>query len=96
MGPGPLRDQSAQVSSQTAKSERADCKGNTSPGTGPVSGLHLQPGGRSERQTSVQEESLPAREYLTTETQERAGLLGLLTEANEITGGTSSNQRQQL
>ena len=33
--------------------ERADGKGNTSSGTDPVSGLHLQPGGRSELQTSV-------------------------------------------
>jgi hypothetical protein len=33
--------------------ECADCRGNTSSGTGPVSSLHLQPGGRSERQISV-------------------------------------------
>jgi hypothetical protein len=31
---------------------------------------------------------------LTIETQERARILGLLTEANRITGRTSSNQRQ--
>jgi hypothetical protein len=42
----------------------------------------------------LQEESLPAESTLTTETQERAGLPGLLTEANRITEGTSSNQRQ--
>jgi hypothetical protein len=33
--------------------ERADCRGNTSSGTGPISGLDLQPGGRSEHQISV-------------------------------------------
>ena len=42
----------------------------------------------------LQEESLPAESTLTTETQERASLSGLLVEANRITGGTSSNQRQ--
>jgi hypothetical protein len=39
---------------------------------------------------------LPAESTLTTETQERARLPGLLTEANRITGGTSSNQRKLL
>ena len=43
---------------------------------------------------SLQEESLPAESTLTTETQERAGLPGLLTEANKITGGINSNQRK--
>jgi hypothetical protein len=53
LGPGFLRDQSAQVSSQTAKGERADCRSNTASGTGksniafgtdPVSGSrHLAP-----------------------------------------------------
>ena len=43
---------------------------------------------------SLQEESLPAESTLTTETQERARLPGLLTEANRITEGTSSNQTQ--
>jgi hypothetical protein len=33
--------------------EPEDCRGNTSSGTGPVSSLHLQPGGRCECQTSV-------------------------------------------
>jgi hypothetical protein len=33
--------------------ESTDCRGNTSSGTGPVSGLHLQAGGRSECQPSV-------------------------------------------
>ena len=43
----------------------------------------------------LQEESLPAESTLTTETQERARFPGLLlTEANRITRGTSSNQRQ--
>ena len=35
---------------------------------------------------SLQEESLPAENTLTTETQERSGIPGLLTEANRITG----------
>ena len=43
---------------------------------------------------SLQEQSLPAESTLTTETQETASLPGLLKEANRITGGTSSNQRQ--
>ena len=42
----------------------------------------------------LQEESLPAERTLTTETQERARLPGLLKEANRITGGTSSSHRQ--
>ena len=33
--------------------DHADFRGNPSSGTGPVLGLHLQPGGRSECQTSV-------------------------------------------
>jgi hypothetical protein len=44
--------------------------------------------------TYLQEENLPAESALTTETQERASLPGLLIEANRITRGTSSNQRQ--
>jgi hypothetical protein len=43
---------------------------------------------------SLQEESLPEESALTTETQERASLPGLLIEANRITRRTSSNQRQ--
>jgi hypothetical protein len=43
---------------------------------------------------SRKEESFPAESTLITETQERATLQGLQTEANIITGGTSSNQRQ--
>ena len=43
---------------------------------------------------SLQEESLPVESTLATETQERARLPGLLTEANRITGEKSSNQRQ--
>jgi hypothetical protein len=43
---------------------------------------------------SLQEGSLPAESTLTTETQERSRLKGLLTEANRITGGISSNQTQ--
>jgi hypothetical protein len=43
---------------------------------------------------SLQEESLPAQNTLTTETKERASLPGLLIEANRVTWGTSSNQRQ--
>jgi hypothetical protein len=43
---------------------------------------------------SLQEEGLPAQSALTTGTQERVGLSGVLTKANRITGGTSSSQRQ--
>jgi hypothetical protein len=43
---------------------------------------------------SLQEERLPAESVLTTGTQERVGLPRMLTEANRITGGTSSSQRQ--
>jgi hypothetical protein len=43
---------------------------------------------------SLQEESLPTNSTLTTETQERARLPGLLRGANRITGGTSSNQNK--
>jgi hypothetical protein len=37
---------------------------------------------------------LPGESTLTTETQERTELPGLLTEVNKIKGGTGSNQRQ--
>jgi hypothetical protein len=43
---------------------------------------------------SLQEESLPAENTLTTEIKERASLPGLLIEANRATWGISSNQRQ--
>ena len=43
---------------------------------------------------SMQEESLPAESALTTETQERSSLKGLLIESKRISGGTNSNQRQ--
>jgi hypothetical protein len=43
---------------------------------------------------SMQEESLPAESALTTEIQERASLPRLLIEANRITRGITSNQRQ--
>jgi hypothetical protein len=43
---------------------------------------------------SLKEESLPAESTLNTETQERTSLPGLLIEANRITRGISSNQRQ--
>ena len=42
----------------------------------------------------LQEENLPAENAVTTETQERASLPGLLIETNRIIRGTSSNQRQ--
>jgi hypothetical protein len=42
---------------------------------------------------ALQEESLPAESALTTGTQVRVGLPGVLTEANRITGGSSSSQR---
>jgi hypothetical protein len=44
---------------------------------------------------SLQEDNLPAENTLTTtETKEKASLPGLLIEANRVTWGTSSNQRQ--
>jgi hypothetical protein len=43
---------------------------------------------------SLQEESLPAESALTTETQERGSLPGLLIEANRIMKGKSFNKRQ--
>jgi hypothetical protein len=78
--------------------ERAGCRRNIASRTGPLLGLHLQPGGIADLQTSMhpslQEESLPVESALTTETQERVGLPGVLTEANRITGGKSFSQRQ--
>ena len=41
---------------------------------------------------SLQEESLPEESTLTTETQERASLPGLLMEANRIMGGQAPNR----
>jgi hypothetical protein len=65
------------------------------------SGLHLQPGGRSEHHTSVH---LPYKRracllpaFLGVPViwdSEKVGLQGMLTEANRITGGTSYSQRQ--
>jgi hypothetical protein len=40
---------------------------------------------------SLKEESLPAESALTTETQERVSLPGLLVENNRIKRGTNSN-----
>jgi hypothetical protein len=40
------------------------------------------------------EESIPAESFLTTETQRRVGLSGVLTEAKRITGETCHSQRQ--
>jgi hypothetical protein len=58
-------------------------------------GFHLQPGGRAELQSvHLRCKSMPAEGALTTGTQKRVGLPGVLTEANRITGGTSSSQRQ--
>jgi hypothetical protein len=42
---------------------------------------------------SLQEESLPAESTLIAETQERATILGLLTEANSTTGEKKSPTR---
>jgi DNA repair exonuclease SbcCD ATPase subunit len=44
--------------------------------------------------TVLKEESLPPESALTTGTQERVGIPGVLTETIRITGGSSSNQRQ--
>ena len=79
-----LRDQSVQVSAQTAEATyilgqalfRAF--------------IYSQEAGLNARPHCT----LPAESTLTTENQERAGLPGLLTETNRITGGTSSRQRQ--
>jgi hypothetical protein len=43
---------------------------------------------------ALKEESLPAESALTTGTQERVGLPGVLTEAKRIIGRSSSNERQ--
>ena len=43
---------------------------------------------------SLPEESLPTGSALISRTKERAALPGMLTEANRLTGGTSSSQRQ--
>jgi hypothetical protein len=69
--------------------EHAGGKSDIASGTESLSGLHLQPGGRAELQNSAH---LPVERTLTTEIQERVGLPGGLTEANKITGGTSSSQ----
>jgi hypothetical protein len=102
MGPGmntilyprSQRDQSAQESTQRNQSTQGACAGARSYiafGTGFLSGLHLQPGGRAELKNSAH---LPAESTLITETQEGVRLPGVLTEANRITGGTNSCQRQ--
>jgi hypothetical protein len=46
------------------------------------------------RTPALQEERLPAETALTNGTQVRVGLPGVLTEANRITGESSSNRRQ--
>ena len=66
-------------------------RSNIASGTGSLSGLHLQPGGRAELQNSAH---LPAESTLTTKTQLKVGLPGVLTEANRNSVGTSSSQRQ--
>jgi hypothetical protein len=43
---------------------------------------------------ALKEESLLAESALTTGTQVRVGIPGVLTKAKKITGGSSSNQRQ--
>jgi hypothetical protein len=43
---------------------------------------------------SLQEETLPEESALTTKTQERNSLPGVMIEANRIMIGTSSNQKQ--
>jgi hypothetical protein len=49
---------------------------------------------QSPRLLEIKEESLPSESALTTGTQKRVGLPGVLTEAKRITGGSSSSQRQ--
>ena len=79
------------VGTPVSAGEHAGGRSNIASGTGSHSGLHLQPGGRAELQTSAH---LPSESALTTGTQERVGVPGVLTEANRITGETSSTQRQ--
>jgi hypothetical protein len=85
-----LRDQSVQVIVQTAEAihllEQALF----------LTLIFSQKGGLNGRYlcTFLARGELAAESTLTTEPQERASLPGLLTEANRITGGTSSNQRQ--
>jgi hypothetical protein len=47
-----------------------------------------------DQSSRLQEESLPVKSALTTGTQVRVGLPGVLTEAKRITGKSSSSQRQ--
>jgi hypothetical protein len=71
--------------------EHTDCRGNTSSGTALFQAfIFSQEAGWNARPLCT----MPAESTLTTKTQERAGLPGLLTEANRIMEGTSSSQRQ--
>ena len=77
--------------------ESADCRGNTLLGQAQFREfIFSQEAGLKVRSlcTFPAKESLPAESILATETQKGAGLPELLTEANRITGGTSSSQRQ--
>jgi hypothetical protein len=73
-------------------------RSNTASVTGPVLGLHLQPGVRSKHQISVylpcKRRACMQRPDPDPEIQERASFPGLQTKAKRITGGISSNQRQ--
>ena len=90
MYPRSIRDQSAQESTQASEAKEILGQG------------HFRPSSSARRWIrasdlcvpSLQKESLPAESTLTTGTQERVGLPGVLTEANRITGGTKSSQTQ--
>jgi hypothetical protein len=85
-----LRDQSTQESTQA--SEATELLGQDP--FGPSSSARRQSWAPDLCASSLQEESLPAESVLTTGTQERVGFPEVLTEANRITGGTNSRQRQ--
>ena len=87
---GSLRDESSQESTQATETTELLGQGPI----GPSTSARRQIWARDLCAPSLQEESLPAESALTTGTQERIGLQGVLTEANIITGGTIPSQRQ--
>jgi hypothetical protein len=90
MCPGSLGDQSVQVSVQTAEATHLLRQALFRVFIfSQEAGLNARP-----LYTFPARGELACREYSDTGTQEKALLPGLLTEANRITGGTSSNQIQ--
>jgi hypothetical protein len=88
--PWSLRDQSMQESKQAAKARELLGQGPF----GPSSSARRQSWAPVLYAPSLPEESLPAANTLTIGTQDRVGLSGVLIEADRITGGISSRQRQ--